>query len=88
MVKRVPLLARATKVSLPVRAFAGREPRRNRAAGRMSTYEAVVQALTVLEGEEIAEPLLAFYRRAVDRMLLVRGHLKLVDLHGGLNEPT
>jgi hypothetical protein len=43
----------------------------------MSTYEAVVQAVALLEGEEVVAPLLDFYRRAVDRMLLVRGHLRL-----------
>ena len=85
MVKRIPLLAGATKVSLPMRAFSGREPRRNRAQSRMSTYEAVVQALALIEGEGIAGPLLDFYRRAVDRMLLVRGHLTLDEVHGGLD---
>lgn len=87
MVKRLPLLAAAVKVSLPVRAFAGNAPRRNRPGGRMSTYEAVAQALAVLEGEEVTRPLLDFYRRAVDRMLLVRGHLRLGDLYGGLDGP-
>ena len=54
---------------------------------RMSTYEAVAQALAVLEGEAVAGPLLDFYRRAVDRMLLVRGHLKPGDVYGGLAGP-
>jgi len=53
----------------------------------MSTYEAVAQALGVLEGEAVAGPLLDFYRRATDRMLLVRGKLRLGDLYGGLDAP-
>jgi hypothetical protein len=53
----------------------------------MSTYEAVVQALEMLEGESVAGPLLDFYRRALDRMLLVRGRLKLGDVYGGLSDP-
>lgn len=88
MVKRLPLLNGATKVSLPSRSFEGREPRRNRPGERMSTYEAVVQALAILEGEEVTGPLMDFYRRAVDRMLLVRGHLRLADVHGGLDVPS
>lgn len=87
MVKRMPLLANAVKVALPARAFTGHAPRRNRPGGRMSTYEAVTQALAILEGEAIVPPLLDFYRRAVDRMLLVRGHLRLGDVYGGLDSP-
>ena len=87
MVKRLPLLAGATKVALPARAFAGPALRRNREGHRMSTYEAVAQALAVLEGEAVAGPLLDFYRRAVDRMLLVRGRLRLGDVYGGLDGP-
>jgi DTW domain-containing protein len=53
----------------------------------MSTYEAVVQALAILEGEAVAGPLLDFYRRTVDRLLLVRGHIKLDDVYGGFDGP-
>jgi DTW domain-containing protein len=87
MVKRLPLLTAATKVSLPGRAFAGHALRRNRPGHRMSTFEAVTQALAILEGEEVAKPLLDFYRRSVDRMLFIRGQLKLGDVYGGLNGP-
>src|SRR4051794_33783774 len=40
MVKRLPLLARAMKVALPDRLFAGAALRRNSPAHHMSTYEA------------------------------------------------
>ena len=88
MVKRLPLLAGAVKVALPNRAFAGLSPRRNHLEHRMSTYEAVAQALGILEGEAVAGPLLDFYRRAVDRMMLVRGKLRLGDVYGGLDGPN
>ena len=87
MVKRLPLLTAATKVSLPARVFAGHALRRNRSGHRMSTFEAVTQALAILEGEAVTWPLLDFYRRAVDRMLFLRGQLKLGDVYGGLNGP-
>ena len=87
MVKRLPLLAGAVKVALPTRTFEGLALRRNRPGHRMSTYEAVAQALAVLEGEAVAAPLFDFYRRATDRMLLVRGKLRLGDVYGGLDGP-
>jgi DTW domain-containing protein len=86
MVKRIPLLAGATKVLLPTRAFGGPSLRRNHPGDRMSTYEAVTQALAVLEGEAVVGPLMEFYRRAVDRLLLVRGHLRLGDVYGGFDD--
>jgi DTW domain-containing protein YfiP len=86
MVKRLPLLDGAAKVALPARHSTGRPLRRNR-PGRMSTYEAVAQALGVLEGEAVAGPLLDFYRRATDRTLFIRGKLKADDVYGGLAPP-
>lgn len=88
MVKRLPLLAGAVKVELPERAFAGGAVRRNSEEHHMSTFEAVAQALGILEGAEIAEPLFDFYRRATDRMLLVRGKLTLRDVYGGIDHPA
>jgi DTW domain-containing protein YfiP len=87
MVKRLPLLAGAVKAALPTRAFEGTALRRNLQEHRMSTYEAVAQALGVLEGEAVAGPLLDFYRRATDRMLLARGKLGPGDVYGGLDGP-
>lgn len=87
MVKRIPLLAGAVKVSLPGRAFPGTALRRNQEGHHMSTYEAVAQAVGVLEGEAVSERLLDFYRRATDRMLMVRGRLRLGDVYGGVQAP-
>jgi DTW domain-containing protein len=88
MVKRLPLLAGSVKVALPTRTYEGAAVRRNQAGHRMSTYEAVAQALVILEGEAVVAPLLDFYRRATDRMLLVRGKLKLGEVYGGLDAPN
>jgi len=84
MVKRLSLLTCAVKIALPDRAFGGTALRRNLPGHHMSTYEAVTQALAILEGEDVAAPLLDFYRRATDRMLLVRGNLKLGEVYGGV----
>jgi hypothetical protein len=43
--------------------------------------------MPVLEGDEVAGPLLDFYRRATDRMLLSRGKIRLGDVYGGLFGP-
>jgi hypothetical protein len=88
MVKRLSLLAGAVKVALPDRAFGGTAVRRNQEGHHMATFEAVAQALGVLEGEAIAGPLFDFYRRATDRMLLVRGKLRLGDVYGGVEGPS
>jgi len=85
MVKRLPLLADAVKVELPDRAFAGTALRRNNAGHHMSTYEAVTQALAVIEGESVSDPLLDFYRRATDRMLFIRGKLGRGNVYGGID---
>ncbi len=87
MVKRLPLLSAAVKVALPDRAFAGPAVRRNREGHHMSTFEAVAQALGVIEGDAVAGPLFDFYRRATDRLLLVRGKLTLRDVYGGPDAP-
>ena len=84
MVKRIPLLAQAVKVALPDRVFAGMAVRRNQQGHHMSTYEAVAQALGILEGEIVSEPLFEFYRRATDRLLLVSGKIRLGDVYGGI----
>lgn len=84
MVKRIPLLAGAVKVALPGRAAPGLALRRNQEGHHMPTYEAVAQAVGILEGEPVAGPLLDFYRRATDRMLMVRGKMKLSDVYGGV----
>lgn len=84
MVKRLPLLDGAIKVALTERTLVGAALRRNRADHHMSTFEAVTQALAVLEGKEVAESLFDFYRRATDRMLFIRGKIERGSVYGGV----
>ena len=86
MVKRLPGLASAIKVSLEERTLPGAALRRNSAGHHMSTFEAVTQALAILEGEDIATAMFDFYRRATDRMLFIRGKLHRDDVRGGIPE--
>jgi hypothetical protein len=53
----------------------------------MSTYKAVAQTLAVLAGEAVAGPFLDFYRRAIDRLLFIRGKLRLGDVYTALDGP-
>jgi hypothetical protein len=50
----------------------------------MSTCEAIAQALGCLEGDTVEDELLSFFRRAVDRMLMLRGKMRATDVYGGL----
>jgi DTW domain-containing protein YfiP len=63
MMRRVAMLTQARPVRLPgpTQDFAGL--RHNRAADRMSTFEAIAQALGTLEGPETERRLLAFFQR-------------------------
>ena len=84
MVRRLPALTQAPIYQLPGPEPGLRRMRRNIFPDRMSTFEAVIQALALLEGPEIEEPLLDFFRIAVDRMLLLRGKIKARDVFGGM----
>lgn len=84
MVRRLPTLMKAPIYQLPGPEPGLRRMRRNIFEDRMSTFEAVVQALALFEGPEIEEPLLDFFRTTVDRMLMLRGKIKAQDIFGGL----
>lgn len=74
MMRRVPCLQKAQAVELPGPILGDRpRPRRNLFGDRMSTFEAIAQALGHLEGPEVQDQLLAFFCTAVDRMLALRG---------------
>ena len=84
MMRRLPTLMKAPVYQLPGPEPGLRRMRRNIFEDRMSTFEAVVQALALFEGPEIEDPLLDFFRTAVDRMLMLRGKIKAQDIFGGL----
>ncbi len=85
MMRRVPLLRGAIPVALPGPTLDLQRPRRNVFPDRMSTCEAIAQALGCLEGGTVEAQLLDFFRRAVDRMLMLRGKMRAADVYGGLS---
>ncbi len=87
MMHRVPLLASLPKVELPGPTLDLNRARRNVFSDRMSTFEAIAQALGTLEDQGVEEELLGFMRQAVDRMLMLRGKLSKKDVFGGLTAP-
>ena len=62
MMRRVPMLREAQPVRLAGSSFDDQALRRNCCDGRMSTFEAIAQALGILEGSDAQEQLLAFFR--------------------------
>jgi DTW domain-containing protein YfiP len=80
IVKRVKGLDAFPRVALPHAAVAMLRPRRNIDDSRMSTYEAIAQALAVLEDEALAAPLADFFRQIAARMLCMRGRVSKEDV--------
>ena len=68
MMRRLPMLRQARPVSLVGSGLDLDCLRRNRSAGRMSTFEAIAQALGLLEGPQIEADLLKFFRHVLARM--------------------
>jgi DTW domain-containing protein YfiP len=85
MLKRLPLLSRLAKIELPGPLPGINRARRNVFPDRMSTFEAIAQAVGALEGPEVEDVLTDFLRRAVDRKLMLRGKLSAAAVHGGLD---
>jgi len=68
MMRRLPMLARARPVCVAERSLDHPGLRRNRGIDRMSTFEAIAQALGILEGQATEDHLLRFFRHALERM--------------------
>lgn len=85
MLKRLPLLASLPKIELPGPLPGLKRCRRNIFPDRMSTFEAIAQAVGALEGPDVEDILTDFLRRAVDRKLMLRGKLAAADVHGGFD---
>ncbi|RKG94530.1 DTW domain-containing protein [Corallococcus sp. CA053C] len=79
MVQRVPGLRRLPGLRLPPPAPDTRRLRRPPHPDGMSTLEAMAGALARLEGEAVAEPLLALHEVMIQRVLGSRGRLGWVD---------
>lgn len=68
MMRRVPMLHQARPVRLGGPSLDLPCSRRNCFADRMSTFQAIAQALGILEGREIEDVLVTFYRQVLERM--------------------
>jgi DTW domain-containing protein len=68
MMRRLPMLHQARPVRLDGSALDPNGLRRNHCDGRMSTFEAIAQALGILEGRETEDHLLKFFGRVLERM--------------------
>ncbi|HEX3315627.1 MAG TPA: tRNA-uridine aminocarboxypropyltransferase [Gemmataceae bacterium] len=69
MMRRMPSLLAATPVRIDAEPLALAPLRRNRGSERRSTFEAVAQAVGILEGEEAERRLLAFFRYVLARRM-------------------
>lgn len=68
MMRRVPMLCLARPVRLAGPGLDLHGLRHNSCPDRMSTFEAIAQALGILEGEETEDRLLQFFRQVLERM--------------------
>jgi DTW domain-containing protein YfiP len=69
MMRRVPMLSQAHAVSLDASMVDHNSLRRNVASHRMSTFEAIAQALGIIEKQAIKDHLLDFFRQVLGRMV-------------------
>jgi len=82
MMSRVPILEQARRVCLPGPTLDVDCMRRNRGDERMSTFQAIAQALGALEGQHTEDRLMRFFQQVLDRMTQIsmrhgrRGKLK------------
>lgn len=62
--------------------------RRNAREGGLCTYEAIQEALCVIEGEHLRAPLESLFRTFVERTLWARGMVMASEVTGGIGEET
>ncbi|MCX6105907.1 MAG: DTW domain-containing protein [Proteobacteria bacterium] len=73
MMRRLPLLKAAIPVALPGPTLNVNRPRRNIFADRMSTFEAIAQAIGCLESAEAETALLTFFTTFAAQFMKMRG---------------
>jgi DTW domain-containing protein YfiP len=81
--RRVPGLADVPCVSLPPLA-SGYRLRQATRPGRLSTMEAIIGALQILEGPELVAPLEHIHRVMIDRTLWSNGRISAEAVTGGI----
>ncbi len=82
MYKRVPALRELPELTLAAPTITPTRLRQPPQADGMSTIEAVAAALALLEGQECAQPLWAFYAELVRRADYLRGRKRAVVTSG------
>jgi DTW domain-containing protein len=82
--RRVPGLSDLPCVSLPPAARSTYRLRHDKRPDRVSTIEAVMLALRILEGPSAAEPLERIFRIMVDRTLWSNGRIATGEVTGGI----
>lgn len=73
MMRRLPFMRQTIPVELPGPRLSLNRPRRNIFADRMSTFEAIAQAIGCLEDPAAEDHLLDFFTEFVSRFQLMRG---------------
>ena len=86
IMKRVPALKDAPKIVLPVLAASQYRLRKHAREGGLCTYEAIMEALSIIEGEHLRAPMERVFRLFVDRTLWSRGELPAAEVFGGIKK--
>ncbi len=86
MVRRVAGLAKVPRVTLPEGLVSKYRLRKRRPTGGMCTFEAISEALCLLEGPQLYAPLVHVLSRFVERLLWHRGLLPAEKVTGGISE--
>jgi DTW domain-containing protein YfiP len=86
MVRRVAGLAKVPRVTLPEGLVSKYRLRKRQSTGGMCTFEAISEALCLLEGAHLHAPLVHVLSRFVERLLWHRGLLPAEKVTGGISE--
>jgi DTW domain-containing protein YfiP len=86
IMKRVPALHAAPKIVLPLADPSRYRLRKHAREGGLCTYEAIMEALCIIEGEQLRAPLDRIFRLFVDRTLWSRGDLPAERVFGGISK--
>ncbi len=86
MVRRVAGLTKVPKVTLPEGLVSKYRLRKRQSTGGMCTFEAISEALCLLEGAHLHAPLIHVLSRFVERLLWHRGLLPAEKVTGGIPE--
>jgi len=86
MVRRIAGLAKVPRVTLPGGQVSKYRLRKRQSTGGMCTFEAISEALCLLEGTHLQMPLVHVLSRFVETLLWHRGLLPAEKVTGGISE--